>query len=257
MAQRCNVATFILSSVILLTCTSSGAETPTVKAIEPSNKDAADDGSRVCGCAQSTICSRQRSDRAETSASCICDLYPFFHVSDDFWLFYSLEYEECEDPCNEYITVYNDGGPTTVYPEECPNCGVSAANEETEENRPSSRRMKSDLALGQPKPAEYDDDDYEREFQEHFPDAKIDCDAFHPITVEFIGNNRVIRATLFLIEFQPEQQALPVVAAFGCEIERGPQKVDAVEKVAKYRDFEHLYEVKIGYVTYVVITAKE
>jgi hypothetical protein len=168
-----------------------------------------------------------------------------------------LEHEECEDPCNEYITVYNEGGPKSVYPEECPECEERMASGETEGIVKPAGTSRSELALERPKPAGYDDDAYEREFREHFPDAEIDCNASHPITIEFVGNHRVIRATLLLVEYQPEDEALPVIAAFGCEVERGLQKVDAVERVKKYRHFEHLYEVKLGFVTYIVITAKE
>ncbi len=184
-------------------------------------------------------------------AQCVCDRYPFFHISEDYWLWFALQYEECEisADCNDPTPVYNEGGPNTQ-PETCPDCNLNGL----------LTVGASELALEKAKPANFGRDDLEDEFADalakDFPSARIRFDAVHEQAVDFIKQGRIIRARLFLVEFQPSEEKFPTLLAFGVEVERLSGDVLATEKVSNYRDFAHIYTVTPGSISYVVITAK-
>jgi hypothetical protein len=220
----------------------------------PHNKQLANADQSTCDC-ESSANEQAAQSKGHGRSGCICDRYPFLSLGGS-WLFYSLEYESCADSsyCHSPQTVFNEQYPPYDTLEVCPSCNPWGVT--------------SDPRLTFPKPPTYSRADFYRDLYQRgdihvselrppeFANINVGYDVRDDMTVDFNIDGKQILAKLFLVRLKPHDDQIQEFA-FGVEIAgTSPPPVYHVHRVKKKDGFKHLYDVQVGAINYVVITAQ-
>ncbi len=250
MVKSCYLATTLLAVITLLPLTVAAVEpTPAQDQPNPSVKHDQQPESPDCNCQSADEPAKAGDERSP--GNCICDKYPVFDLG-GAWLFYADLYDSC-DNCINPTTVWDiETPPYQTYT--CPDCHGFFAG--------SAKPVK----LSQRKPwpytkAQFFSDLYQILDIPELKDLRLDYTVEGDgKTIEFFVDGSPIYANVFLISVKPVGHEL-IVGGLGIEVEPPPSTVPAegifkVFNVATHPHMDHAYDVQIGLVTYLVVTAQ-
>ena len=255
----------IICAVIVFNQTSNAAEPSSQKETAPKAvATAADTKARTATAKTSTSCDCQLSSagnakgRKTYADSCICDKYPVFDLG-GAWLFYADLYDICPY-CEMPETVYDVEAPP-YHVDTCPNCNFWGSARDAKSEAPQ---------LARAKPWAYTKLDFFNDLYQKgdikggaFDNLQLDYaveDSGKPVSFFIKGNGIPVYAKVFLLSVKPANHEM-IVGALGVETDAPPagtppENVYSASRASPHNGWKHAYDVKLGPVTYLIITAQ-